>query len=380
MPPRSPIDNVAVAQRLGSLTADGRNPAWDSLDAKRRADLARRMAVYAAMVENMDANIGRLVASLRQHGELENTLILFLSDNGACAEWEPFGFDLDPARFRNPASRPRDRRGTPGSPNVLHEGEALAAMGGPDSLFSYGCAWANLCNTPLSLYKHYAHEGGIRTPLIAHWPARIVGQGELRPHVAHLMDIMATCVEVTGAKYPAAVADKEILPMSGRSLLPALLHRPAEPRTLIFEHERNAAIRAGDWKLVGRNILGRDGLRPEARWELYDLPATRPNSATSPPRTPGWWNGCPRRFWKRPVEPSSYPPRERRRDPLKARAPRRAPRTLVGSRRPGPGHLPDVYLHLAEEGRRDGETVAFVGQHGHSVLDAERFQDRLGDP
>jgi arylsulfatase len=271
LPPRSPIDNVAVARRLGSLTGDGRNPAWDSLDARRRADLARRMAVYATMVEDMDAHIGRLVASLRQHDELDNTLILFLSDNGACAEWEPFGFDLDPARFRNPQPGRGIDGATPGAPNVLHEGESLAAMGGPDSLFSYGSAWANLCNTPLWLYKHYAHEGGIRTPLIAHWPARVVGQGQLRPHIAHIMDIMATCVDITGAKYPTSLAGRDIVPLSGRSLLPALLNRPDTPRTLIFEHEGNAAIRDGDWKLVGTQVLGREGLRPQARWELYDL-------------------------------------------------------------------------------------------------------------
>ena len=287
LPPRSPIDNAAVAQRLGSMTSDGRNPAWDSLDAVRRADLARRMAVYAAEVETMDADIGRLAASLRRHGELDNTLILFLSDNGACAEWEPFGFDLDPKRFRNPQPGHGIDGGTPGAPNVLHRGESLAAMGGPESLFSYGSAWANLCNTPLWLYKHYAHEGGIRTPLIAHWPARIVGRGQWRPHVAHVMDIMATCVEVGGAHYPAAVAGRDILPTSGRSLLPALRGRPDEPRTLIFEHERNAAIRQGDWKLVGRNILGRDGLQPNARWELYNLagdPCEQHNLAAEEPR------------------------------------------------------------------------------------------------
>lgn len=271
LPPRSPIDDKVVAKRLGSLTPDGINPAWDSLDAKRRADLARRMAVYAAMVETMDAQIGRLVESLKQHGELENTLILFLSDNGACAEWEPFGFDLDPARFRNPKPGHGVDGGTPGMPNVLHEGDALAAMGGPESMFSYGCAWANLCNTPLLLYKHYAHEGGIRSPLIAHWPARIPGTGEFRPHALHVMDIMATCVELSGAEYPATFNGKSILPMSGKSMLPALLNRPPEPRTLLFEHEHNAALREGDWKLVGKNIVGRDGLRPNVKWELYDL-------------------------------------------------------------------------------------------------------------
>jgi len=271
LPPRAAIDNLAVAKRVGSLTADGLNPAWDSLDAKRQADLAQRMAVYAAMVENLDSNIGRVVESLRVHGELENTLLLFLSDNGACAEWEPFGFDLDTASFKNPTPGTGINVGTPGMPNILHEGPALATLGGAGSLFSYGCAWASLSNTPLSLYKHYAHEGGIRTPLIAHWPARIVDGGQTRSHVVHLMDIMATCVELAEVKYPAEYAGRKIRPLSGQSLVPAFLNRPVEPRLLIFEHEGNAALREGDWKLVGQQVIGKEGLRPMARWELYDM-------------------------------------------------------------------------------------------------------------
>lgn len=287
LPPRGAIDRVDVARRLGSMTLDGRNPAWDSLDAKRQADLAQRMAVYAAMVETMDANIGRLVASLEQHGELKNTLILFLSDNGACAEWEPFGFDLDPAKYRNPRPGHGIDGGTPGEPNVLHEGDALAAMGGPGSLFSYGCAWANLSNTPLSLYKHYTQEGGIRTPLIAHWPAKLADRGGLRDHVIHVMDVMATCVDVSGATYPTSAGGHAVLPLAGRSLVPALLNEPDESRTLIFEHEHNAAIRRGDWKLVGQNVLGRNGLRPDGRWELYDLsndPAEQHDLAAEQPK------------------------------------------------------------------------------------------------
>lgn len=269
LPPRSPIDRPDVARRHGSMTADGLNPAWDSLDVKRRADLARRMAVYAAMVETMDTNIGRLVDSLQAGGELDNTLILFVSDNGACAEWEPFGFDLNPDRYRNPQPGHGIDGSTPGEPNVLHEGESLAAMGGPGSLFSYGCAWANLCNTPLQLYKHYAHEGGIRTPLIAHWPATIKTRGEFRHHLTHVLDIMATCVELTGAAYPPEAGGQEILPLEGRSLLPALRGQAQTPRTLIFEHERNAAIRQGDWKLVGR--IAREGFAPNRKWKLYNL-------------------------------------------------------------------------------------------------------------
>jgi arylsulfatase A-like enzyme len=149
----------------------------------------------------------------------------------------------------------------------------LAVMGGPDSLFSYGCAWANLSNTPLSLYKHYAHEGGIRTPMIAHWPNRIRNAGGFRHHLAHVMDVMATCVDVAGADYPVTFDGREILPLEGRSLLPALLDQPESPRTLIFEHERNAAIRVGDWKLVAHAGLARDGLREDARLELFNVRA-----------------------------------------------------------------------------------------------------------
>ncbi len=273
LPPRSPIDNVEAAKRIGSMTSDGCNPPWDSLDAKRRADLARRMAAYAAMVEVMDANIGRLVASLREQGELDNTLILFLSDNGACAEWESFGFDLDPEKFRNSRAGQGIDVNTTMTTNVLHEGVALAAMGNAESLFSYGSAWANFCNTPLRLYKHFTHEGGIRTPMVVHWPAGIAGNGEWRQQVAHIMDIMATCVEAADAKYPSAFAGHDILPTSGRSLLPAFRNETETPRTLVFEHENNVAIREGNWKLLAQKALARDGLQADVQWELYDIAA-----------------------------------------------------------------------------------------------------------
>ena len=105
----------------------------------------------------MDRNIGRVIEDLRSHGELDNTLVLFTSDNGACAEWDPNGFDINS-----------------GPQNVLHRGPELRNMGQPGTYHSYGSAWANTCNTPWRLYKHYAHEGGISSPLIAHWPKGIV--------------------------------------------------------------------------------------------------------------------------------------------------------------------------------------------------------------
>lgn len=127
------------------------NPAWNSVPADRRTDLVRRMAIFAAMVDQMDRNIGRVIEDLRAKGELDNTLTLFCSDNGACAEWDPWGFDV-----------------RSGPDNVLHTGETLNEMGQPGTYHSYGSAWANTGNTPWRLYKHYTHEGGISTPCIAH--------------------------------------------------------------------------------------------------------------------------------------------------------------------------------------------------------------------
>ena len=227
---------------------EGVNPPWDSFPADRRIDLARRMAIFAAMVEHMDGAIGRVVASLKEHGQLDNTLILFLSDNGGCAEWDPLGFDVDTG---------------PKTTNILHAGEELASMGGPGTYHSYGSGWANASNTPWRLYKHYAHEGGISTPFVAHWPAGLKRKGELDSRVGHLVDIMATCVEVSGAQYPAGA---EVLPMEGRSLLPALRGEPETPRALFWEHEGNRAARDGRWKLVARK---------GHPWELYDIEADR---------------------------------------------------------------------------------------------------------
>jgi arylsulfatase A-like enzyme len=269
--PRSRIPHLVASKQNGSLTPDHNNPAWDSLPADRRADLAQRMAVYAGMVSGMDRNIGRLLDSLRASGQFENTLILFLSDNGACAEWEPFGFEMIPTLDPQPGHG--IGQSTQLLPNKLYQLDELGRVGGPGSLPSYGSGWANASNTPWRLYKHYDHEGGIATPLIASWPARIEKQqnvnsanGKWVTEPSHLIDIMATCVDVSGAKYPQKLEGHEITSMEGASLLP-LLTGPApaaQPARLLFwEHEGNAAVRAGQWKLVR---VGRTGA-----WELYDM-------------------------------------------------------------------------------------------------------------
>ncbi len=234
--------------------ADKENPAWESLSEDRRADLARRMAVYAAMIDRMDQNIGRVISDLKKNSELDNTLIFFLSDNGACAEWDPFGFDV----LKNNSEV---NLGTTSGDNTLHTGAELDAIGAPGSYVSYGSGWANASNTPFRLYKHYSHEGGIATPLIVHWPAGMKRHNELDHQPGHLIDILPTCIEVSGAKYPG-----EVLPLVGRSLIPTL-HKTSEPsRPIFFEHEGSRAVRNGRWKLVGL---------ANKPWELYDMEADR---------------------------------------------------------------------------------------------------------
>lgn len=243
LPPRSEYIGRAGVDRQGL------NPAWESLDADRRADLAQRMAIYAAMIDRMDHAVGRVIEDLELHGELNNTLILFLSDNGACAEWDPFGFD-----------------GQSGPNNILHTADQLNTMGSPGTYHSYGSGWANACATPFRWYKHYCHEGGICTPLIVHWPKKIAARGELRQQVGHIVDIMATCVEVSGASYPTHNGSHAVTPPEGKSLVPAFADQPLEREYLAWEHEGNRAVRTDRWKLVA--VKNR-------AWELYDLSTDR---------------------------------------------------------------------------------------------------------
>jgi arylsulfatase len=212
--------------------------AWDQLDAEKKKEMDLRMAVYAAQIDVMDQGIGRIVAALEKTGRLENTLIFFLADNGGCAEGGPWGFE-------------RKEGGLIGEDN---------------SFASYGLSWANASNTPFRLYKHWVHEGGISTPLIVHWPAGFTARGEFRRQSGHLIDIMATCVDVSGAKYPETFNGNPILPMEGKSLAPAFRDEPIQREAIYWEHEGNRAVRRGKWKLVSKHPGG---------WELYDIEADR---------------------------------------------------------------------------------------------------------
>ncbi|KRG16374.1 arylsulfatase [Virgibacillus soli] len=227
----------------------GVNPSWEMIDPDRKQDLIRRMAIFAAMVDRVDQNVGRVVKDLEENGELDNTLIIFCSDNGACAEWDPWGFDNWMT-----------------TTNILHRKADLEKMGGPDSYHSYGSGWANVSSTPFRMYKHYSHEGGISTPMIIHWPNVVKEKGKIDHRPAHFIDFMATFIDITDAPYPKVFNGKKILPMEGETLLPAFLGDEPTTRTLYFEHEEHCAIRQDDWKLV--KIKERD-------WELYNIKEDR---------------------------------------------------------------------------------------------------------
>jgi len=241
---------------------------------------ARNMEVYAAMIDNMDQGIGTIVEELKRQNKLDNTLVLFLQDNGGCAE--AFGRrGIGKPRADRPSLPPmgKDELQTNMVPKQTRDGYPVrlgeGVMAGPaDTYIGYGRGWANVSNTPFREYKHWVHEGGISTPLIVHWPARVKAKGELRHTPSHLIDIMATCVDIAGATYPKTHKGQDIKPLEGVNLVPVFDHKPTEREAIYWEHERNCAIRNGKWKLVGKALLGPEG--PDVgKWELYDVQADR---------------------------------------------------------------------------------------------------------
>ena len=221
-------------------------PAWNTLSPEEQEEEAYLMAVYAAMVDRLDQNIGRLMAYLEGSGAAENTLVLFLSDNGAC----PYAFNRIPDVPPGPAEGYR----------------------------TYDSEWANAGNTPFRLYKQYSHEGGIATPLIAYWPEGITVPGTRTDQVGHLVDIMPTLVDIAGASYPTQYDAYDVLPTEGVSLASVFDGESVENRPPLFwEFRGNRAVRIGDWKLVAERSKD---------WELYNLVADRSElndlSATHP--------------------------------------------------------------------------------------------------
>jgi arylsulfatase len=247
-------------------------------DVVNRKFEARCMEVFAAMIDSLDQGVGRIVDALRETGELDNTLILFLQDNGGCAE--TMGRAAGPNVVRERAERPTltplsdDALQPDMIPKQTRDGFPMrqgygVLPGAGDTYIGYGEAWANVSNTPFREYKHWVHEGGISSPLVAHWPAGISASRHrsLESQPAHLIDLMATCVELAGATYPSEFGGRSILPMEGVSLVPALEGKPLEREQPVFwEHEGNRALREGEWKIVSKH---------PGEWELYNIAADR---------------------------------------------------------------------------------------------------------
>lgn len=241
---------------------------------------AAGMEVYAAMVDRMDQGIGKIIDSLKQTGRYDDTLILFLQDNGGCAETQGRqGNKQHPNIFRPeaPTLPPLAAEALlpPGSvPPQTRDGYPVRmgrkVLPGPaDTYIAYGRGWANVSNTPFREYKHWVHEGGIATPLIAHWPKGIATPGKLRHQPGHLIDIGATC---------AALAGVDGKHLAGVSLLPAFAGKPLDREAIFWEHEGNRAIRMGDWKAVGKG--------PGGAWELYNIQTDRVEATNLAQREP----------------------------------------------------------------------------------------------
>lgn len=226
--------NVVLTER------DKDVPAWESLSENEKKVWDARMAVYAAQIDRMDQGIGKIIQTLETNGELDNTIILFLSDNGGCAEYQGGNLTV----------------------------ENLPVLGNENPAESYRTNWANVSNTPFREYKSFVHQGGISTPLIVSWPDRIKTKAIVSKQVTHVIDLMPTLVEIAEANYPENFNGEPIFPLPGKSLVPSLNGKVFARKPLFFEHEANLAVIDGNWKLVSKGV-------PQApylgAWELYNL-------------------------------------------------------------------------------------------------------------
>jgi arylsulfatase len=219
---------------------DAEIPNWSDIPENEKDEMAMRMAIYAAQIDNMDQGIGRIINQLKATGQLENTLIFFLSDNGACAEF-------------------------------INSGESKLVDGTANTFESYRINWANVSSTPFKEYKHFTYEGGIASPLIVHWPNGINKNlnNSWVSDYGHVIDIMATCLDVAGAKYPENFKGNTITPLAGKSLAHSFKGISKDRGAIFWEHEANIALRDGKFKLVAKTEQDHEFDKKSLR--LYNL-------------------------------------------------------------------------------------------------------------
>lgn len=215
--------------------------AWEALSDSQKIIEDRKMAVYAAMIDRMDQNIGRILNKLDELGERKNTLILFVSDNGASAE-------------------------------VVNIETSTGKIGSMTYWTSLGKDWANVGNTPFRYYKNYSYEGGICTPFIAYWPEKIKNPGRISNFTGHFIDFMATFIDITGADYPKEFNGENIVPYQGQSFLPVFNNENLTRNKPIFwDWKDGSAMRDGKWKIVKHRPWDSPKTKSEIEWELYDM-------------------------------------------------------------------------------------------------------------
>jgi arylsulfatase A-like enzyme len=272
------LQKLGIISKKAVLTARGVDiPEWKNEALKDWQ--VRRMETYAAMIDIMDQGIGKIISTLEKKGELENTVIFYMHDNGGCAETLNSNEAEIPLTDEQKKGKPfaKDSIFLGKIPTYTREGEFIRSGKGvmpglANTWTAYGEEWANVSSTPFRLYKHFVHEGGIATPLIVHWPKGIKGKGELRNQSGHLIDIMATCIEIAGLQYPTNFNGNEIHPLEGKSLVPTFTNKPMNREFIFWEHEGNRALRMANWKLVSKTQKQRKFIpADENAWELYDM-------------------------------------------------------------------------------------------------------------
>ena len=241
-------ENVSLSKRHPNV------PAWK--EEPNKPWQQRRMEVYAAQVTIMDEAIGKIITALRKTGRFDDTLTFFTIDNGGC--------HVEYTTKRKGSYLPEKTR----DGRQMKPGNIPNFMPGPEITYqSYGYGWANASNVPFRLFKQYDHEGGIHTPMIAHWPKGIAGKGRIDKSLSHLIDLMPTILDAAKVTIPPNAKDKSRIPWNGHSLLPALQDKgQVDHKRLFFSHAKGRALRKENWKLVR---VGSS--KKEAGWELYDL-------------------------------------------------------------------------------------------------------------
>ncbi|HEY1173712.1 MAG TPA: arylsulfatase [Verrucomicrobiae bacterium] len=258
----------------------GNGKDWDALTSEEKEYQSTKMAVHAAMIDRLDQGVGKLLTTLRETEQLDNTVIFFFADNGASPE-----IPNVPGYDRNAFTRSGEK--------IRYEpdGIPITELGSEKSYTGIGSYWANAANTPFRFWKKESYEGGAHTPMIVQWPKGLkTKSGSITAQAGHVIDLLPTCLDLAKANYPAEYNGNKLTPLDGLSLLPVIQGKERKPHdTIFFEHENGRAVRMGDWKLVAHS-------RPQSGWELYNIAKDRTETDNLATKNPEEFNRLKARY------------------------------------------------------------------------------------